>query len=101
MLTINKSLMNVFNSSQFTYSPHLGMFLSGELNNKIGVDNSVSIHQRNIQSLAVELFKVSLFYLKHFATEIFQRIVLFNPSDPKQIFIISTIQKQLVTAFKH
>ena len=76
-----KILMNSFIQSQFSYCPLLLMFCSKELNNKINSihcrtlrmvyldytssfaellekEKSVTIHQRNIQLLAIELFKV-------------------------------------------
>ena len=73
-------LMNAFIESQFSYCPLLWMFCSRSMNNKINriheralrlvyldyvssfedllkKDNSVTIHQRNIQFLAIEMFK--------------------------------------------
>ena len=78
-----KVLINVFFTSQFSDCPLTWMFHSRKLNNKINTlherclcvvyndrlstfgellnkDNSVSIHHRNIQCLATELFKVHL-----------------------------------------
>ena len=74
-------LMNAFIVSQFSYCPLVWMFCSREMNRKINRiheralrmvyldytssfddllrrDNTVSIHHRNIQLLAVEMFKV-------------------------------------------
>ena len=74
--------MNAFFDSQFNYCPIIWMFHSRNLNNKINRlherclrviyndktssfeqllenDNSVSIHYRNIQALAVEMYKVT------------------------------------------
>ena len=74
-------LMNSFIQSQFSYCPLVWMFCSREINNKINSihkralrivyldytssfeellkkDKSVTIHQRNIQLLAIEMFKV-------------------------------------------
>ena len=81
-LTIEKRrlLMKAFIESQFNYSPLVWMFHSRKLHNKINKiherslrivynddsssfeelpskDNSVSIHHRNIQSLAIEMYK--------------------------------------------
>ena len=76
-----KMLMKSFVTSQFGYCPLIWMFHSRTLNNKINSiheralrisyedyvstyeqllekDNSVSIHQRNLQMLATEMFKV-------------------------------------------
>ena len=74
-------LMKAFIESQFSYCPLIWMFHSRYLNNKINkiheralqlvyrdynasfqqlldMDNSVSVHQRNLQRLAVEMFKI-------------------------------------------
>ena len=76
-----KQIMNAFFKSQFSYSPSIWMMQSRKLNNKINRlhekclrvtyndglssfeellerDNSVSVHNRNIQCLAIELYKV-------------------------------------------
>ena len=76
-----KVLMKSFITSQFGYCPLIWMFHSRALNNKINsiheralrityndknstfqqlleMDNSVSIHQRNLQVLATEMFKI-------------------------------------------
>ena len=76
-----KQIMNAFFKSQFSYSPLKWMMHSRKLNNKINLlherylsvtyndglssfeellerDNSVSVHNRNIQCLAIELYKV-------------------------------------------
>ena len=73
--------MNAFFKSQFSYSPSIWMMQSRKRNNKINRlherclrvtyndglssfeellerDNSVSVHNRNIQFLAIELYKV-------------------------------------------
>ena len=75
-------LMNSFFNSQFNYYPVIWAFHSGALNNKINrlldrcvcisykdqtstfndlleKDSSVSIHYRDIQALAIEMFKVT------------------------------------------
>ena len=75
-------LMNAFFNSEFNYSPAIWMCHSRALNNKINrlherclctihndktstfkelleKDNSVSIHYRNIQALAIEMYKVA------------------------------------------
>ena len=76
-----KILMNAFFNAQFSYCPLTLMFHSRKLNNKtnklherclqivynnnpstyeepLETDNSVSVHFRNIQALAIELYKV-------------------------------------------
>ena len=76
-----KSLMKTFVTSQFNYCPLIWMFHSRKLNNRLNkiqeralrlvykdnkltfddplkLDNSVTIHQRNLQILATEIFKV-------------------------------------------
>ena len=75
-----RSIMKAFINSQFGYCPLIWMFHNRALNNKINqiherslrivygnyeiffdelleLDNSVSIHHRNIQALAIEIFK--------------------------------------------
>ena len=77
-MTKRRILMNAFFDSQFNYCPLIWMFHSRNLNNKINRlhecclrviyndktscfgqllenDNSVSIHHRNIQTLAIEM----------------------------------------------
>ena len=69
-------IMNAFFSSQFNYCPLTWMFPNRSLNQKINrwyeiylcviynesellnLDNSVSIHQKNLQILATEMFTV-------------------------------------------
>ena len=71
-----RTIMNAFINSQFGYCPLVWMFHSRTLNNKINKihermdcdhspfhellnrDNSFTIHARNIQALAIELYKV-------------------------------------------
>ena len=77
-LAKRKSLMKAFITSQFNYCPLIWMFHSRQLNNRINkiqerslrpvykdkkliifkLDNSITIHQRNLQVLAAEIFKV-------------------------------------------
>ena len=80
-LAKRKSLMKAFITSQFNYCPLIWMFHSRQLNNQISkiqeralrlvykdskqtfddllkLDNSVTIHQLNLQILAKEIFKV-------------------------------------------
>ena len=80
-LAKRKSLMKAFITSQFNYCPLIWVFHSRQLNNRINkiqerasrlvykdnkltfddllkLDNSVTIHQRNLQILETEIFKV-------------------------------------------
>ena len=86
-----KLLMNAFFKAQFSYSPLAGMCHSHSMNNKINrlhkrclriiyndktlpfvdllaKDGSVTIHSRNLQVLATEMFKVH----KNMSTELTQ-----------------------------
>ena len=81
MNTKRRLIMNAFFSSQFNYCPLTWMFHNRSLNHKINrlhetclcviyndghssydellnLDNSVSIHHRNLQILATEMFRV-------------------------------------------
>ena len=94
-LTKRRILMNAFFDSQFNYCPLIWMFHSRNLNNKINRlherclrviyndktssfeqllenDNSVSIHHRNIQTLAIEMYKVTNGLSPEIISEIFQ-----------------------------
>ena len=90
--------MKAFIESQFAYAPLLNLFHSRELNNKINVlqfvyhdysstfkkllehDNSVTIHHRNIQYLAIELFKVKSDSAPVFLNNIFSTRTIPNNS---------------------
>ena len=88
-------LMKAFIESQFSYCPLIWMFHSRSVNNKINhlherslrivykdnissfedllkKDRSFTIHQRNIQSLAIELFKVKGNLSNNIMYDIFQ-----------------------------
>ena len=90
-------MMNAFIQSQFSYCPLVWMFCSRALNDKINSihkralrlvyldftssfadllkkDNSVTIHQRNIQLVAIEMFKVA----KRLGPEIMRDLFVFN-----------------------
>ena len=90
-----RMLMNAFFSSQFNYCPVVWMCHSRALNKKINrlherclriiyndktftfkelleKDNSVSIHYRNIQALAIEMYKVANGMSPEIMNEIFQ-----------------------------
>ena len=79
-LNKRRSLMKVFSTSQFSYCPLIWMFHSRKLNNKINriherairlvyqnnlsfselldLDNSVTVHQKSLQVLVTEIYKV-------------------------------------------
>ena len=92
-----RNLMNAFIESQFSYCPLVWIFCSRALNDKINSihkramrlvyldftssfaellkkDNSVTIHQRNIQLLAIEMYKVA----KGLGPEIMRGLFVFN-----------------------
>ena len=93
-----KSLMKVFITSQFNYCALISMCHSRQLNNWINkiheralrpvvykdnkltlndlleLDNSVTIHQRNLQILATEMFKMKNSLTLKILTEIFEII---------------------------
>ena len=94
-LAKRKSLMKAFITSQFNYCPLIWMFHSRQLNNRINktqeralrlvykdnkltfddllkLDNSVTIHQRNLQILATEIFKVKNSLAPEIMTQIFE-----------------------------
>ena len=88
-------LMNALLKSQFSYCPVTGMFYSCSLDNKINKlherclriayndkksnfeellikDNSISIHHRNIQTIATEMYKFANRMSPEITNEIFQ-----------------------------
>ena len=90
-----KMLMKAFVTSQFTYCPLIWVLHSRKLNNRInymheralrlvykddlssfnellGIDNSVSIHHRNLQALAIKIFKLKNGYSHDILQEIFE-----------------------------
>ena len=92
-------IMKAFITSQFGYCPLILIFHSRTLNNKISSvherarritsndskstfeellnkDNSVSIHHRNLQVLAIEMFKIKNNMASEFLNEIFQKRAL-------------------------
>ena len=94
-LAKRKSLMKAFITSQFNYCPLIWMFHSRQLNNRINkiqertlrlvykdkkltfddlliLDNSVTIHQQNLQILATEIFKVKNSLAPEIMTEVFE-----------------------------
>ena len=94
-----RTLVKSFIMSQFGYCPLIWMFHSRGLNNKINSiheralritygdktstfqqllekDNSVSVHHRNLQALATEMFKISNNLSPDIVKEIFQKIIV-------------------------
>ena len=94
-LSKHKSLMKAFATSQFNYCPLIWMFYSRELNNCINriperalrlvyqdnslsfaelleKDNSVTIHQRNLQVPATEIFKLKNRLAPEIMKEVFE-----------------------------
>ena len=94
-LAKRKSLMKAFITSQFNYCPLIWMFHSRQLNNQINkiqerafrlvykdnkltfddllkLDSSVTVHQRNLQILATEIFKVKNSLAPEIMTEVFE-----------------------------
>ena len=82
-------LMNSFIKSQFSYCPLIWMFLDRGLNAKVNkrlvyknshadyetllkLDNAVSIHQRNLQYLMIEIYKTKKSLNPSFMSEIFE-----------------------------
>ena len=119
-----KILMNAFFDSQFSYSPLVWMFHSRQVNTKINNlhyrvlrivylnetstfeellerDGSVTIHHRNLQSLAIEMFKVIKGMAPAFMKDVFAirdsaltesvssntrtKSTFYNPSNPKTV----------------
>ena len=99
-----KILMNAFFNAQFSYCPLTWMFHSRNLNNKINklherclrivynnntssyedlleIDNSVSIHTRNLQNLAIELYKI----VNGFSPDIMKDVFPFNTNSSYNI----------------
>ena len=94
-LAKRKSLMKAFITSQFNYCPLIWMFHSRQLNNRINkiqeralrllnkdkkltfddilnLDNSVTIHQQNLQILVTEIFKVKNSLAPEIMIEVFE-----------------------------
>ena len=114
-----KTVMKAFVTSQFGYGPLVWMFHSRGLNNKINSlherglrttygdksssfqdllkkDNSVSIHHRNIQALATEIFKVK----NNIAPEIIKE--LFSPKmSPYDLGNNNSFKRRRVNSVRH
>ena len=111
--------MKAFVESQFGYCPLIWMFHSRGLNNKINriheralritykdksstfqelleKDNSVSIHHRNVQKLAIEIYKV----LHGFSPPILNDIIV-PVSRPYNFHRSDTLQRRRVNSVRH
>ena len=119
-LTFDKKrrLLKTFFESQFKYCPLTWMFHSRELNNRINrlhkravrliyndfttsfeqlldKDNSFTIHQQNIQSLAIEMYKVANGLSTNLFSEIFTKNEATNHFRSKSDFIIPKVRTEL------
>ena len=109
-----RTLMNSFFLSQYSYCPLIWMFHSRNLNNRINKlherclrvvyrdnnssfeqllsqDKSFTIHERNIQNLAIELFKVKMGLAPKFMNEIFT-LKESSRYPSKQIFVTRNVR---------
>ena len=103
--------MNAFFNAQFSYCPLTWMFHSRKLNNKINklherclrivynnntstyeefleTDNSVSVHFRNVQALAIELYKV----VKVFSPDIMKDVF---PIDANSVYTLGIKERSI------
>ena len=108
-----KISMNAFFHAQFSYCPLTWMFHSRNLNNKtnklherclrivysnntssyedfLETDNSVSIHTQNLQSLAIELYKI----VNGFSPDIMKDVIPFNTNSSYNIRNIRTFRSR-------
>ena len=114
-----RNIMKAFFGSQFGYCPIIWMFHSRGLNNKINrihesalritykdkssifqelleKDNSVSIHHRNIQKLAIEIYKVLHGFSPPILNDIFVPV-----SRPYNFRRNDTLQRRRVNSVRH
>ena len=114
-----RNIMKAFVESQFGYCPLIWMFHSRGLNNKINriheralritykdksstfqelleKDNSVSIHHRNIQKLAIEIYKVLHGFSPPILNDIFVPV-----SRPYNFRRNDTLQRRRVNSVRH
>ena len=114
-----RNIMKAFVESQFGYCPLIWMFHSRGLNNKINriheralritykdksstfkelleKDNSVSIHHRNVQKLAIEIYKVLHGFSPPILNDIFVPV-----SHPHNFRRNDTLQRRRVNSIRH
>ena len=114
-----RNIMKAFVESQFGYCPLIWMFHSRGLNNKINriheralritykdksstfqelleKDNSVSIHHRNVQKLAIEIYKVLHGFSPPILNDIFVPV-----SRPYNFRWNDTLQRRRVNSVRH
>ena len=114
-----RNIMKAFVESQFGYCPLIWMFHSRGLNNKINriheralritykdkpstfqklseKDNSVSIHHRNVQKLAVEIYKILHGFSPHILNDIFVPV-----SRPYNFRRNDTLKRRRVSSVRH
>ena len=114
-----RNIMKAFVESQFGYCPLIWMFHSRGLNNKINriheralritykdksstfkelleKDNSVSIHHRNVQKLAIEIYKVLHGFSPPILNDIFVPV-----SHPYNFRRNDTLQRRGVNSIRH
>ena len=114
-----RNIIKAFAESQFGYCPLIWMFHSRELNNKMSrihekalritykdksstfqelleKDNSVSIHHRNVQKLAIEIYKVLHGFSPPILNDIFVPV-----SRPYNFRRNDTLQRRRVNSVRH
>ena len=109
-----RNIMKAFVESQFGYCPLIWMFHSRGLNNKLNCiheralritykdkellekDNSVSMHHRNIQKLATEIYKVLHGFSPPILNDIFVPV-----SRPYKFRRNDTLQRRRVNSVRH
>ena len=126
-MDINKkrSIMNVFTLSQFSYCPLIWMFQSRKLNHRINKihertlkivyndhqcifeellerDTSFTIHEQNLQKLAIEMFRVnnglSVQLVKIF---ILQKIIILNINQEQNLMLMMLKLKHIANKLYH
>ena len=119
-------IMNVFILSQFSYCPLIWMFHSRKLNHRINKiheralrivyndhqctfeellerDNSFMIHKRNLQKLAIEMFKVNNGLLVQLVKIfiLYRIIIILNINQEKNLRLIVLKLKHMINTLHH
>ena len=123
----NRSIINAFILSQSSYCPLIWMFRSRKLNHKINKihelalrivhndhqctfeellerDNSFTIHERNLQKLATEMFKVSNGLSVQLVSENFhfaENIIILDINLKQNLRFIMLILKDMASNLYH